>query len=485
MLDTRRSAESRVRLPGAGRLVQRFRSIALPLRLLIGAVAISGLATCLVIALPPLHFAYRQSALHVALETSAALIALLAAYLVFGRFQRHRHLNDLVLCYALVLLALSNLFFASIPAITGDGSTRFATWCAASGRLLGTAGFCAAAFAPPLVVRLRRLRLTAVLITVPALLALVALTVDLLGTRLPQGVETLFPPEASGRPKLIGDTSVLGLQLASMALFVAAAVGYSRRATREHDEFARWLAAASVFGAFAGLNYFLYPSLYSEWVYTGDFFRLALYVSILAAAVREIGSYWTHVSRAAALDERRRIARDLHDGLAQELAYISRNLQRLDREDPNVARLSASAARALDESRRAIAALTRPLDGPFDLALAAAARETAEREGARVVLALDPDVELDYERREAFVRIACEAIANAARHSGTPVVRVELEQGERVYLRVVDNGRGFDPESTAGRAGFGVASMRERAAAVGGTLTLESGPDGTTVEVAV
>jgi signal transduction histidine kinase len=477
-----KSAGMGAEAPRGEGFVLRFGALTLPLRLLIGTVVLCGLATCLVIVVPPLHFAYRQQSLHVALETSAALIGLLAAYLVFGRFQRKRHLNDLILCYALSVLAFSNLFFAALPAITGESSTRFATWSAASGRMLGTLAFCFAAFAPQLTVRRRRFRLAALALTIPALLALVAAIVEALGTRLPEGVETLFPPESSGRPRLVGDTSVLVVQLASMSLFLAAAVGYSRRAAREHDELARWLAAAAVFGAFAGLNYFLYPSLYTEWVYTGDFFRLAFYVAILAAAVREIGSYWERLSQAAALDERRRIARDLHDGLAQELAFITRNLQRLDRADPTVSRLRASAARALDESRRAIAALSRPLDGPLDQALAAAARETAEREGARLVLALDGDVELDYERREALVRIACEAIANAARHSGAEIVKVELQKGEQIALRVIDTGRGFDP-GNAGEAGFGVVSMRERAAAVGGTFRLFSGPAGTTVEV--
>jgi signal transduction histidine kinase len=479
------SAGTGVEGPTAGERLRRLRSPTSTLRLPIAAVVLCGLATFLVIAVPPLHFAYRQQELHVALETSAALIGLLASYLVFGRFRRQRHLNDLVLCYSLALLAFTNFVFAVLPSVVGDDSTRFSIWTAVSGRMLGTVGFAIAAFASTRTVLLTRAQATGLALSLPALLGAVAVTVALAGSHLPRGVEALAPPEDSGRPHFVGDAGVLAIQLAAMALYVAAAFGFARRAAKERDEFAQWLAVAAVFAAFARLNYFLYPSLYTEWVYTGDFFRLAFYGAILGAIAREIGSYWKRMSRAAALEERRRIARDLHDGLAQELAYITRNLQRLDRADPNVERLTASAARALDESRRAIAALTRPLDVPLDRALATSARETAEREGARLVLELDPNVEVDYERREALIRITCEAIANAARHSGSDAIHVELRKRDRVTLRVVDTGSGFDPEVAASGNGFGVVSMRERAAAVGGTFRLSSGPEGTTVEVVV
>ena len=233
-----------------------------------------------------------------------------------------------------------------------------------------------------------------------------------------------------------------------------------------------WLAVAAVFGAFARLNYFLYPSAYTDWVYFGDFFRLAFYVAILFAAVQEIRSYWEKVSQTAVLEERRRIARDLHDGLAQELAFIGRNLRSLDGDDPTVARVSASAARALSESRLAIAALTKPLDEPLEVALAQAARDTANREGTNIDLVLAPGIELDYRRRDALIRIACEAISNAARHGGASLVRVELENGRQVHLHVSDDGCGFDPDAVTlgGADAFGLTSMRERAHAFGGAF---------------
>jgi signal transduction histidine kinase len=271
-----------------------------------------------------------------------------------------------------------------------------------------------------------------------------------------------------------------------MALYCLAAFGFARKARRTGDELMEWLGVACVFGAFARLNYFLYPSLYTHWVYSGDFFRLAFYIAILVAAAREISSYWERVSQTAILEERRRIARDLHDGLAQELAFIGRNIRTLDPGQPAVARVEASAARALSESRRAIAALTKPLDQPLEVVLAEAADETAEREGTQLDLVLARAIELDYPRRDALIRIMCEAISNAARHGGASLVRVQLEGGRRVRLEISDDGRGFDLASVTERraTGFGLVSMRERAHAVGGSFEIRSQPgSGTQVQV--
>ncbi|MGH3132680.1 MAG: sensor histidine kinase [Gaiellaceae bacterium] len=452
----------------------------------VAAIVVGGAATAVVVFVPPLHFAYRQQALHVALETSAALIGLLAAYLVLGRFRRSGRLDDFLLFYALGLMALGNLFFATIPAVVDGGSSRFATWASISGRLLGALAFAVAAFATQRRMRLTEPRHIAVWLSLPALVGAVAAAVAVFASRLPRGVDTLFAPEESGRPRLESEPVVLAAQLVAMALFVVAAIGFDRKHRQTGDDLVRWLAVAAVVAAFSRLHYFLYPSLYTEWVYTGDLFRLAFYVAILAAAAREISSYWRRVSQNAVLEERGRIARDLHDGLAQELAFIRRNLYRLDEEDRTVVRIKASIDRALADSRRAIAALTRPLDEPLESVLAEAAVEAAEREGTRVALDLSSGLDVDFERREALIRIACEAIANAARHGGAKVVQVELSNGEGVRLRVTDDGKGFDHDALSEQPhrGFGLVSMRERALALGGRFRVSSAPgQGTEVEV--
>jgi signal transduction histidine kinase len=94
-------------------------------------------------------------------------------------------------------------------------------------------------------------------------------------------------------------------------------------------------------------------------------------------------------------------------------------------------------------------------------------------------------IRLSAARAEALVRIACEAVTNAARHSGASRVILNLERdGSRVRLRVSDGGRGFD--TTVPRAGFGLISMRERARSVGGELRISSAPGrGSEVEAAL
>lgn len=431
---------------------------------------------------PGLPVAYRLPELHIALETAEAIIASLAAYLVAGRFARRRRLDDLVLAYALGVFALTNLVFGAVAAALVAGPSRFATWAAIGGRLVGAIALCAAAFAPPRSIRLRSLSAPAVLLAA-ALPVAAVVVISLLEPDLPIGVDAEPVTEASEPPRLVGHPAVLGVQLLVMALFAGAAVGFARRAEREGDDLLAWLAAASVLGAFARVNFFFYPSLYTEWVSSGDAFRLLFYVTVLIAIAREVRLYWQTAAEAAVLEERRRIARDLHDGLAQELAFIARNLQRLDQGSPVVRRLEAGAARALTESRRAIAALSDPLERPLDVAVAEAAQDVAAREGTHVALALASDVTVTAAQREVLVRIVSEAITNAARHGQADLVRVELEDRGDIRLRVADAGHGFDPGSPRG-GGFGLTSMRERAEAIGGRFRLTSAPgDGTEVEV--
>jgi signal transduction histidine kinase len=315
-----------------------------------------------------------------------------------------------------------------------------------------------------------------------AVLALAAALAELAGSHLPIAVRVQSASIA--HPVLTGSPVLLAVQLVAALFYVVAVVGFVRRYERSGDDFIRWLALGCVLSVFSRINYFLYPTIYSDWVYLGDVFRLLFFLVLLVGALKEIASYWQRLAEAAALDERRRIARDLHDGLAQELTFIGRNLEALRPDDQEaVARLRRAAERAHEESRRAIRVLAAPEEASVESLLTQTASELADRLAVAIDLRIDGAAPVSLQRAEALVRIASEAITNAARHSGATTVVVSLRRaGARCVLSVRDDGCGFDP--AAETRGYGVISMRERAAAVGGTFALASAPDvGTKVEV--
>ena len=188
----------------------------------------------------------------------------------------------------------------------------------------------------------------------------------------------------------------------------------------------------------------------------------------------------------AVADDRRRIARDLHDGLAQELAFISLESRRLAERGEEVGGdLAEAADRALREVRAAIEHLAQPSKQPLHEAIAETAGELTARSNAKLEVDVDPRVELDSEPRENLLRILREAVFNGIRHGGATKVAVKLSRGPGLQLSVADNGSGFDPGSLPkGNGSFGLVSMTERAHSLGGKLRLRSEPGGgTNVEV--
>jgi signal transduction histidine kinase len=422
--------------------------------------------------------------MHVAIETLVAVIGSVAAYLMLGRYRMSARLADLLLALALFIFAVGSFFFSVLPAaLSNDDITHFSTWAPIMSGLLGAFGFAVAAFSR----RELRLKERALLIAGCAFLGIVcaiAVATEILAAKLPVAIPPALSPVRGGRQLVIGQPAVLTAQLLTMVLFAAAAVGFLRRGERSNDELMKTLSIGAIVGAFASLNYFLFPSLYSQWVYSGDILRLSFYLIILFGVARELNAYWRGLARAAALEERRRIARDLHDGLAQELAFIA-SQSRLLRRGAVERRLAAAAERALAESRQAIDALTRPLEEPLDRTITRAAEEIATRFGVGLDLKLKEGVVSDGDTRDAFRRIVREATTNAAQHGRAKHVAVSLELvEEQLRLRICDDGSGFEPGGEF--EGFGLISMRERAARIGGDLRLRSAPGaGTTVEVLV
>ncbi len=193
-------------------------------------------------------------------------------------------------------------------------------------------------------------------------------------------------------------------------------------------------------------------------------------------------------------EERRRIARELHDDPAQSLTALLVLLKMLhDRQaisDSAVLRELIDLTSGTLETIRAIAQELRPpaLD---DLGLPAAleglAAQYRQRFGLLVqVMVRGQRQRLAPETELAFYRIAQEALTNVAKHANARHAKIELTFGERMaVLRVQDDGRGFDPREALGR-GLGLFGMHERAQLVHGTLEIQSVPGGgTSVEVRV
>ncbi|MEJ3750854.1 sensor histidine kinase [Actinomycetes bacterium KLBMP 9797] len=203
----------------------------------------------------------------------------------------------------------------------------------------------------------------------------------------------------------------------------------------------------------------------------------------------------TQAREAGVLDERQRMARELHDTLAQGLAGIITQVQAAQRvwseptrARPHVDRALALAKDNLTEARRSVQAL-RPRqleEARLPEAVTELARRWADETGVRPRVEitgepapLSPAIEV------ALFRVAQEALTNVAKHAGAARVGVTLSYlGDIVLLDVRDDGVGI--RSDAGGRGFGLNSMRQRIRGVGGAVTVESVPgEGTTISASV
>ena len=463
----------------------------MPFRTRVVAIWLSAatlVATLLIAVLAGVRFAYSSPDAHVMIATAVAVIGILAAGLVMARFLRSRELQDLSLALSLIVVSGSNLFLSAIPSAFGELGSHFVAWAPFIGRLIGAILFALSVAVPDRMVPNPR---RAAWVTFGLGLLIVGVSAVMAAVMSPGWGDPFADgllPRSSDSPHLTSDTLQLVLLAVTFALYVLATVGFVRRAERSGDELFSWFALASPFAAAAALNYFLFPSLYPGWVYTADLFRLGFYLMLAIGAAREIAAWQEQLAEAAALGERRRIARDLHDGLAQELAFIVGQLRSLvDTSGPEgpFGNIAAAAERALDESRSAIAALSRNVDDPLDVALAQAAEDVAGRTGAHIRFELTPGIHVAPEVREDLARIVREAVSNASRHGEASTVTVALSNTDGIRVRISDNGRGFDPDAPR-RRGFGLTSMRERAESRGGNIVIRSQPgQGTEVEVVV
>jgi signal transduction histidine kinase len=207
---------------------------------------------------------------------------------------------------------------------------------------------------------------------------------------------------------------------------------------------------------------------------------------ILAGAI-ENARLNRRAQEAAVLEERNRLARELHDSVTQQLFSITLTAQaartHLEKNSQRTAgqleRLQETAAAALAEMRALIAQLRPPAlkDQGLVSALQQHIATLSRREGLRIELRVTGDERLARGFEQALYRIVQEALNNTIKHASASSVRVLLEFDPGwVQVRVIDDGQGFDPQSAmeAGSRTFGLISMRERATEIGGSMTIHS-----------
>ena len=217
---------------------------------------------------------------------------------------------------------------------------------------------------------------------------------------------------------------------------------------------------------------------------------------VVAAAAPRIESalLFDEIRRLATVEERQRVAREIHDGIAQELVYVGYELDALGADlDANrpeardtVRRVRQHVTRIISELRLSIFTLrTAPEPGGLGAALGEYVRSVASAAGIAVHLSLSEDpARLPADAEAELLRIAQEAVSNARKHAGARNLWVTLHvDPPRALLRVEDDGHGFE---RSGRRGFGLEIMQERADRLGAALRVAPrSPRGTTVEVEV
>ena len=306
-----------------------------------------------------------------------------------------------------------------------------------------------------------------------------------------------LPPRSA--PVLVVLQSLIGAAFIVAALLAHRAY---RRSGRAGDAL---LAAGFMIAAFSQVHYAIHPGSYTSIVTTGDLLRLAFYGVLLVGIVAdsrddlaELRAATMEVRRlaeaefvAATLEERARLAREIHDGLAQDLWYAKLKQSRLAQiavfeDEPK--RLSEEVANAIDdalaEARNAIAAMRGGAEsGPLFDILERQVDDFSDRFAVRAELSHEgPEPEIGPRERAELLRIVQEALTNVHKHADATVVRVSVASGEDLRILVADNGRGFHPEAVEG--GFGLDSMRQRADLIGATLSISSKPrDGSRVEL--
>jgi signal transduction histidine kinase len=406
------------------------------------------------------------------LKTIMAFAGGIIAVLAGVRYAVDGRRLDLLLCTGFFVGSLSTISFAIIPVVDGHPVPSPEAWAGMVGRLLSWTLIAAAPFVRG---RSGSKALANAILTSSVVLFLVWMALRSSAPDLP-AIDAHSPT-----PGLLTGA------LAALALLnLLAVVGFGKRFYERREDLDSWLALASTLMLFASLHYVFTPIIATEAVSRGDFLRMLAYGLLLVGGWRAIR--FAEFGRAVA-EERARVAREIHDGLAQYLFAISTHATMLQSGAPpqeTIAKLKEAAEAAQQEARFAILALsTAAGNAPFDAALRRYIDFLTADGRLDVDLEMDPSVRLAPDEQIEVFRIVQEGLANVRKHANArrAEVVIGMRDGER-YVSVSDDGDGFDGEATA--AGQGLRNIHARAESIAGDAKVQSLPGrGTTVEIAL
>jgi signal transduction histidine kinase len=418
-----------------------------------------------------LSSAYELQDVRLVLDTAVAAVAASVCVLTCIRFLVEGRTLDLLLAGGFLSIALGTVVFGLFPVLDHGALTPSAAWQYVGARLLGAGLIAIAPYADGRLVARNR-ALVAVGTGVVGLLAFSVAGMSVPGAGVPTTGE------------VVQGEYVRVAAAVLTALWLVALVGFGLRYRRYGRDLDSWMCLAATLAVFADLHFVLTPIVSSDFLLQGDFLRVLAYGILVVGVSRAISH--AEFGRAVA-DERARVAREIHDGLAQYLFAISTQVSMLEAGAPLgevLPRLKRAATSAQQEARFAVLALSSAGGSArFDSALRRYVDVLTADGALEVEVEVDPQVRLAPDEQIEVFRIVQEGLGNARRHAGARHVEVSISQrlGRRVVL-VADDGVGFD--ETEVTLGQGIANMRLRAQAIEGELTLRSRSGrGTAIEV--
>ncbi|HEY3922419.1 MAG TPA: histidine kinase [Gaiellaceae bacterium] len=437
-------------------------------------VALLGAALALFLTKPTLRSEYHLPELRLVLATLYAVGGGLVALLCAGRFGAEGRRFDLLLCAGFCTTSAAWAAFSVGPSVTGLPQHRAESWAGLIGILGGFVLIAGAPFARGRVEN-RRTALVDMCVAIGFFLLVVWGVSRAVGAGLPD----LQPAEGRHVPNLL--TAVFAL-LALVNL--VAVVGFGNRFRNHTEDLDRWLALGSTLLLFASIQRVFSPLAGTAYVSQGDFLRLIAYSVLLVGVWRAIrGSEF----RRAVAEERARVAREIHDGLAQYLFAVTTQVSLLEGgadQTQTLPRLKEAALAAQQEARFAVLALSSASGGaPFDAALRRYVDFLTADGELEVELEIDTGVHLAPDEQIEVFRIVQEGLSNTRRHAGARKAWLTIaRRGVDRLVSLYDDGTGFEPPTEG--AGQGLRNMRARAAAIGGAFTMRSVPGrGTSLEV--